>query len=130
MPINSRLRSYFSTEKYWIGSAEHVESAVFQQKNVPFRAFTKIADVTLGKSTLPACRPLTRVTIEQVDMMFNTLALAYLLLDRPMQRRFEADPLLQATLLLLQERIPKASVLHTHVAEHAEGAARTRHRHR
>lgn len=53
----------------------------------------------------------------------SLLALAYLLLDRPMQRRFEADPLLQATLLLLQERIPKASVLHTHVAEHAEGAA-------
>jgi len=53
----------------------------------------------------------------------SLLALAYLLLDRPMQRRFEADPLLQATLLLLQERIPKASVLHTHVAEHADGAA-------
>ena len=33
---------------------------------------------------------------------------AYLLLDRPMQRRFESDPLFQATLLLLQERIPKA----------------------
>jgi len=53
----------------------------------------------------------------------SLLALAYLLLDRPMQRRFEADPLLQATLLLLQERIPKASVLHTHVADHADGAA-------
>ncbi|MDO8310650.1 MAG: glucoamylase family protein, partial [Sideroxyarcus sp.] len=53
----------------------------------------------------------------------SLLALGYLLLDRPMQRRFEADPLLQATLLLLQERIPKASVLHTHVADHADGAA-------
>lgn len=53
----------------------------------------------------------------------SLLALAHLLLDRPMQRRFAADPLFQATLLLLQERIPKSSVLHTHVAEHAEGAA-------
>ena len=35
------------------------------------------------------------------------LSLAYLLLDRPMQRRFEADPSFQATTLLLQERIPK-----------------------
>lgn len=53
----------------------------------------------------------------------SLLALAYVLLDRPMQKRFESDPLFQATLLLLQERIPKSSVLHTHVAEHSEGAA-------
>ena len=38
----------------------------------------------------------------------SLLALAHLLLDRPMQRRFEADPQLQATLLLLQERVPRA----------------------
>ena len=38
----------------------------------------------------------------------SLLSLAYLLLDRPMQRRFESDPLFQATMLLLQERIPKA----------------------
>ena len=36
------------------------------------------------------------------------LSLAYLLLDRPMQKRFESDPLFQATMLLLQERIPKS----------------------
>ncbi|HVF65574.1 MAG TPA: glucoamylase family protein [Casimicrobiaceae bacterium] len=36
------------------------------------------------------------------------LALAHLLLDQPMQRRFAADPHFQATLLLLQERVPKA----------------------
>ena len=35
------------------------------------------------------------------------LSLAYLLLDKPMQKRFEAEPQFQATLLLLQERIPK-----------------------
>ncbi len=37
----------------------------------------------------------------------SLLSLAYLLLNQPMQRRFESDPLFQATMLLLQERIPK-----------------------
>jgi cyclic beta-1,2-glucan synthetase len=36
------------------------------------------------------------------------LALSYLLHDRPMQRRFESDPQFQATMLVLQERVPKA----------------------
>lgn len=36
------------------------------------------------------------------------LALAYLLLDKPMQKRFESEPLFQSTLLLLQEMVPKA----------------------
>jgi cellobiose phosphorylase len=53
----------------------------------------------------------------------NLLSLAHLLLDRPMQRRFESDPLFKATLLLLQERIPKVSAFHRHVAEHSEGSA-------
>ena len=38
------------------------------------------------------------------------LSCAYVLLARPMQKRFEADPLLQATLLLLQERVPRATL--------------------
>ena len=41
------------------------------------------------------------------------LSLAYLLLDRPMQKRFESDPMIQATVLLLQERIPKATALYS-----------------
>ena len=45
------------------------------------------------------------------------LSLAYLLLDRPMQKRFASDPLLQATLLLLQERIPRSAALFPHTAE-------------
>jgi cyclic beta-1,2-glucan synthetase len=49
------------------------------------------------------------------------LSLAYLLLDRPMQRRFESDPQFQATLLLLQERVPKNSVMHPRAADHSEG---------
>ncbi|MCC8986231.1 MAG: cyclic beta 1-2 glucan synthetase [Candidatus Contendobacter sp.] len=41
------------------------------------------------------------------------LALTYLLLNRPMQQRFVAAPLFQATLLLLQERIPKAPAFYS-----------------
>ncbi|MDY0219948.1 MAG: glucoamylase family protein [Desulfobacterium sp.] len=39
------------------------------------------------------------------------LSLASLLLEAPMQKRFESDPMFQATLLLLQERLPRATVL-------------------
>ena len=42
----------------------------------------------------------------------SLLSLAYLLLNRPMQRRFAADPLFQATMLLLQERVPKGTAFH------------------
>jgi hypothetical protein len=45
------------------------------------------------------------------------LSLAYLLLDRPMQKRFEAEPRFQATALLLQERIPKTAAEYLHAAE-------------
>ena len=41
------------------------------------------------------------------------LALTYLLLDRPMQKRFAATPQFQATALLLQERLPKTIAFHT-----------------
>jgi cyclic beta-1,2-glucan synthetase len=50
----------------------------------------------------------------------SLLALAYVLLDRPMQKRFESDPLFQATTLLLQERIPKASSFSWHTVELSE----------
>ena len=45
------------------------------------------------------------------------LSLAYLLLNRPMQRRFESDPLFQATMLLLQERIPKETAFFSHAGQ-------------
>ena len=47
------------------------------------------------------------------------LALAHLLLERPMQRHFEADVRLQATLLLLQERVPRVAVFQPHIDERA-----------
>ena len=50
----------------------------------------------------------------------SLLSLAYLLLDRPMQRRFESDPELQATLLLLQERVPQRLAFHPHTADRVD----------
>ncbi len=45
------------------------------------------------------------------------LSLAYVILDRPMQERFNAEPIFQATALLLQERIPKTTALYSHTTE-------------
>ncbi len=47
----------------------------------------------------------------------SLLSLAYLLLDQPMQKRFGTDPQFQATMLLLQERIPAATAFHFQTAE-------------
>jgi len=44
----------------------------------------------------------------------SLLSLAYLLLDKPMQKAFEQEPSLKATLPLLQERIPKSAVVPWH----------------
>ena len=46
----------------------------------------------------------------------SLLSLAYLILDRPMQKRFESDPMFQATMLLLQERIPKDTGFYSYTA--------------
>jgi len=48
------------------------------------------------------------------------LALTHRLRDRPMQRRFVSDPLFQATLLLLQERIPRSSTVYAYAAEFSD----------
>jgi len=54
----------------------------------------------------------------------SLLSLVWLLLDKPMQRRFKANPILRAADLLLQERVPKACApVFPHVAE--AGATRT-----
>ncbi len=53
----------------------------------------------------------------------SLLSLAHLLLDRPMQKRFASDPLFQATMLLLQERIPKATAFYAQTTEMSEHQA-------
>ena len=48
----------------------------------------------------------------------SLLSLAYTLLDRPMQRRFDANPLFKSAELLLHERVPReTSVLYPHELE-------------
>ncbi|MEP7069330.1 MAG: glucoamylase family protein, partial [Usitatibacter sp.] len=49
----------------------------------------------------------------------SVIALGHLLLDRPMQRRFESDPLFQSALLLLQERIPNSVAFLPHISAFA-----------
>ena len=79
------------------------------------------------RSRLP--RSISRAVIRSfmahhVGMSF--LSLAYLLLDRPMQKRFESDPLFQATTLLLQERVPRATGFYLQAADLSEShTART-----
>jgi len=63
----------------------------------------------------------TGVTVRQFmahHQGMSLLAFAYILLDKPMQRRFSADPMMRAADLLLQERVPKSCVpIYPHVAE-------------
>ncbi len=47
----------------------------------------------------------------------SLLALAYPLLGRLMQQRFESDLLFKATMLLLQERVPRETAFYAHTAE-------------
>ncbi|MCF7533689.1 glycoside hydrolase family 94 protein [Pseudomonas petrae] len=47
----------------------------------------------------------------------SLLALASVLLNQPMQRRFESDPTLQSALLLLQERVPKVATPYLQTAQ-------------
>jgi len=61
------------------------------------------------------------VTIKQVmahHAGMSLLSFAYVLLDKPMQRRFNLNPMLRSSDLLLHERIPRATVpVYPHVAE-------------
>ncbi|MDH4609953.1 glycoside hydrolase family 94 protein [Pseudomonas sp. BN102] len=56
----------------------------------------------------------------------SLLALASLLLDRPMQKRFESDPQFQASALLLQERVPKSAREYQYTSDLQTGSADTR----
>lgn len=47
----------------------------------------------------------------------SLLSMSYLLLDKPMQKRFVSELRFQATLLLLQERIPRVAPFYAHTAD-------------
>ena len=50
-----------------------------------------------------------RAIVHGASPRHEPVAFSHALLAKPMQRRFESDPLFKATLLLLQERIPRAT---------------------
>lgn len=50
----------------------------------------------------------------------SLLSVAYLLHDKPMQKLFEAEPQFESALLLLQERIPRATVFYAHTTDIAD----------
>lgn len=81
--------------------------------------FYEAVDYTPGR--LPRGR--THVVIQTFmahHQGMGFLSLAYLLLDQPMQKRFEADPQFQTALLLLQEQVPKTTGYYTAATEMAE----------
>jgi cellobiose phosphorylase len=81
--------------------------------------FYEAIDYTPSRLPRSISRALIRSFMaHHVGMSF--LSLAYLLLDRPMQKRFESDPLFQATTLLLQERVPRATGFYMQDADLSE----------
>lgn len=68
--------------------------------------FYEAIDFTLSRLPPDSKKEIVRSFMVHHQGM-SLLAFSYLLHNQPMQKRFEADPLFQATLLLLQERIPK-----------------------
>ncbi len=79
--------------------------------------FYEAIDYTASRQPPGASHTIVRQFMAHHEGM-TLLSLGYLLLDRPMQRRFEAEPMLRAADLLLQERVPRTgATLFPHVAE-------------
>ena len=76
-------------------------------------------DYTPGRLPRGQTRALVRSYMVHHQGM-SLLAFGWLLHDRPMQRRFESDPRFRATMLLLQERLPRATAYHPHASESAD----------
>jgi cyclic beta-1,2-glucan synthetase len=70
--------------------------------------FYEAIDYTVGRLPRGQSNVLIQTFMVHHQSM-SLLSLAYLLLDQPMQRRFEADPEFQTALLLLQEQVPKTA---------------------
>lgn len=84
--------------------------------------FYEAIDFTPGR--LP--REQTRAIIQSYMVHhhgMSLLSLAYVLLDKPMQKRFTAELRFKATLLLLQERLPRTTILYAHTTDLLETRA-------
>jgi len=96
-------------------SARNLERLANEHQLGPF-GFYEAIDYTQAR--LPpgkACATVKSYMAHHQGMAF--LALAYTLLDRPMQRRFFANPALRATDLVLHERVPRTPAVYPHPAE-------------
>jgi cyclic beta-1,2-glucan synthetase len=76
--------------------------------------FYEAVDYTLARLPPDTKRVIVRSFMAHHQGM-SFLAFSYLLHHQPMQRRFAADPLFQATLLLLQERRPKPTTCYLQI---------------
>jgi cyclic beta-1,2-glucan synthetase len=85
--------------------------------------FYEAIDYTRSRLT-----PRVEYSIVQSHMIHHQgmglLSISYILLNQPMQKRFLSDPSLQATTLLLQEKIPRATVFYAHTADTLETTSR------
>ncbi len=84
--------------------------------------FYEAADHTVSRLPRGQSRAVIRSFMAHHQGMI-LLSLAYHILNRPMQRRFESEPMFQATTLLLQERVPKTGSHQLHAAEFSSNRA-------
>ncbi|MGH8016973.1 MAG: glucoamylase family protein, partial [Opitutaceae bacterium] len=81
--------------------------------------FYEAADYTVARVPNGGTHAIVRSFMAHHQGM-SLLSLAHVLLDRPMQRRFSANPLFKAAELLLHERVPReTNVLYPHELEAA-----------
>jgi cyclic beta-1,2-glucan synthetase len=84
--------------------------------------FYEAIDFTLARLPPDSKRAVVRSFMTHHQGM-SFLAFSYLLHHQPMQRRFVADPLFQATLLLLQERRPKPTASYLQIPKSPHDSA-------
>jgi len=89
-PASSYKNLRLLTDKGWLGQFGLYEAIDFTKRRLPPHATHKTVRSFMAH-----------------HQAMSLLAYGYVLLNKPMQRRFTAEPLFQSALLLLQERIPE-----------------------
>ena len=79
--------------------------------------FYEAADYTMARRPHGQQEPALVKSFMAHHQGMSLLSLAYVLLDKPMQRRFLSDPAFQAAEPLLHERLPKSTPFHRRLSE-------------